>query len=214
MKTGLKNAKAFSVWIVDDNYELACTYKQIVEASEDFQVTRLFTSAEELLQALRKEEPEIVLMDIELPGKNGVECTRQLKRQWPEIKIIMVTVHEDNELVFDALKAGAVGYITKAFNHFQIIDSLNEVVNGGAPMSSKIARMVIRSFHKNFNSPLTQREEQILKLVVSGKTFSQISEELFIARETTKSHIRNIYHKLEVNCRADAITVATTKRLL
>jgi DNA-binding NarL/FixJ family response regulator len=214
MKKNLKNTKTFSVWIVDDNYELACTYQQIIEASGDFQVRRLFTSAEELLHALKGEEPEIVLMDIELPGKNGVECTRILKRQWSGIKIIMVTVHEDNELVFDALKAGAIGYITKASNDFQIMESLHELVNGGAPMSSRIARMVIQSFHKNFNSPLTQREEQILKLVVSGKTFSQISEELFIARETTKSHVRNIYHKLEVNCRADAISVAAANRLL
>jgi DNA-binding NarL/FixJ family response regulator len=214
MKNILRNTGAFSVWIVDDNYELATTYQQIIEASGDFQVTRLFTSAEDLLHNLKSEEPEIVLMDIELPGKNGVECTRILKRQWPEIKIIMVTVHEDNELVFDALKAGALGYVTKASNDFQLMESLHELVNGGAPMSSKIARMVIHSFHKNFNSPLTQREEQILKLVVAGKTFSQIAEELFIARETTKSHVRNIYQKLEVNCRADAISVATTKRLL
>jgi DNA-binding NarL/FixJ family response regulator len=202
------------VWIVDDNHDLAETYRQIIESTGDYCVTRIFNSAEEVIRGLKGSAPRIVLMDIELPGKNGVECTRLIKRHWPTVNVVMVTVHEDNDLVFDALKAGASGYITKTAGHEQIIHSLNEIVNGGAPMSSKIARMVIERFHKNQNSPLTTREEQILKLVVAGKTFSQISDELFIARETTKTHIRNIYNKLQVHCRADAISVASTSRFL
>jgi len=202
------------VWIIDDNHDLAVTYRQIVESTGDYCVTRIFTSAERMLRELKGPAPRIVLMDIELPGKNGVECTRVIKRHWPTVNVVMVTIHEDNDLVFDALKAGASGYITKTAGHEQIIHSLNEIMNGGAPMSSKIARMVIQRFHKNQNSPLTTREEQILRLVVAGKTFSQISDELFIARETTKTHVQNIYGKLQVHCRADAISVASTGKFL
>ena len=202
------------MWIVDDNHGLAATYRHIVESTGDYCVTRIFTSAELMIRGLKGQAPRIVLMDIELPGKNGVESTRVIKRHWPTVDVVMVTVHEDNDLVFDALKAGASGYITKTAGHEQIIHSLDEIMNGGAPMSSKIARMVIQRFHKNQNSPLTTREEQILKLVVAGKTFSQISNELFIARETTKTHIKNIYNKLQVHCRADAISVASTSKFL
>lgn len=203
------------IWIVEDDPFLRESYTNIINQSDRFLITRSFRKGEEAVRNLKTNQPpEIILMDIELPGKNGVDCTAIIKEQFPEILIIMVTVYEDSELVFNSLKAGASGYITKSANYEQLISALNEIHDGGAPMSSNIARMVIQSFHKNYKSPLSKREAEILQLVASGKTFTQISEELFIARETTKTHVRNIYRKLEVNCRADAIAKANKEHFI
>jgi DNA-binding NarL/FixJ family response regulator len=203
-----------SVWIVEDDPFLRESFRDIVNTSQEFSVTGAFRSGEEAIKELKLTQPEFILMDIELPGMNGVECTSIVKRAHQKIQVVMVTVYEDTELVFNSLKAGASGYITKSSNFEQIISSLKEIRDGGAPMSSKIAKMVIGSFHINYESPLTKREAEILKLVASGKTFTQISEQLFIARETTKTHVRNVYRKLEVNSRADAIARANREHLI
>lgn len=202
------------VWIVEDDLFLRNSFTEIVNSSEDFVVSGAFRSGEDAIRQLKADQPDFVLMDIELPGKNGVESTQAIKQIAQDIQVIMVTVYEDTELVFNSLKAGASGYITKSANVGQIIDGLREIRDGGAPISSKIARMVIDSFHINHQSPLTKREEEILRMVAQGKTFTQISGQLFIARETTKTHVRNIYKKLEVNCRADAIARANKEHLI
>lgn len=197
------------IWIVEDDPFLRESYTSIINTSANFQVTQTFRTGEEVFKALAKNRPAMILMDIELPGMNGVQCTEMVKEKYPDITVIMVTVYDDSELVFNSLRSGASGYITKSSNHEQLLNAIAEIASGGAPMSSKIAKMVIDSFHKNPDSPLSKREAQILQLVASGKTFTQISEQLFIARETTKTHVRNIYKKLEVSCKADAIAKAT-----
>jgi DNA-binding NarL/FixJ family response regulator len=202
------------VWIVEDDVFLRNSFTEIINSTEDFIVSGAFRSGEDALKQLRASQPDFVLMDIELPGKNGVDSTLAIKQSAPNVQVIMVTVYEDTDLVFNSLKAGASGYITKSANVGQIINGLREIRDGGAPISSKIARMVIDSFHINHQSPLTKREEEILRMVAQGKTFTQISGELFIARETTKTHVRNIYKKLEVNCRADAIARANKEHLI
>ncbi len=209
-----ENTKPKSVWIVEDDAYLRESYTQIINSSTDFVVTRSFRSGEEAVMEIKSSQPDLVLMDIELPGKSGVECTSALISKCPGLLIVMVTVYEDTELVFNSLKAGALGYITKSSDYLQLLNSLSQIVEGGSPMSSKIARMVIESFHKNPASPLSKRESEILTLVAEGKTFSQVSEQLFIARETSKTHIRNIYRKLGVNCRADAIARATKEHFI
>lgn len=202
------------VWIVEDDLFLRNSFTEIISSTDDFVVSGAFRSGEDALRQLKTSQPDFVLMDIELPGKNGVESTLAIKQAAPHVQVIMVTVYEDTELVFNSLKAGASGYITKSANVGQIINGLREIRDGGAPISSKIARMVIDSFHINHQSPLTKREEEILRMVAQGKTFTQISGQLFIARETTKTHVRNIYKKLEVNCRADAIARANKEHLI
>jgi len=202
------------VWIVEDDLFLRNSFTEIINSTDDFVVSGAFRSGEDALRQLKTSQPDFVLMDIELPGKNGVESTLAIKQSAPHVQVIMVTVYEDTELVFNSLKAGASGYITKSANVGQIINGLREIRDGGAPISSKIARMVIDSFHINHQSPLTKREEEILRMVAQGKTFTQISGQLFIARETTKTHVRNIYKKLEVNCRADAIARANKEHLI
>lgn len=202
------------VWIVEDDSYLREGYAAIINSSPDFAVTRSFRTGEEAIAEIKSHQPDLILMDIELPGRNGVECTAALKEKHPRLLIVMVTVYEDTELVFNSLKAGASGYITKSSDYEQLLHGLKEIVNGGSPISSRIARMVIESFHRNYDSPLSKRESEILKLVAEGKTFTQIAEKLFIARETTKTHVRNIYRKLEVNCRADAIAKANKEHFI
>jgi DNA-binding NarL/FixJ family response regulator len=202
------------VLIVEDDQEIRNSFSLIVNSSQKFMVVNSYGNCEEAIENISRDKPEIVLMDIELPGINGIQGTKAIKDKFPHIDIVMVTVYEDSELVFEALKAGAAGYITKSANYMELLSALDEIVKGGAPMSSRIARMVIDNFHVNPNSPLTKRETEILQLISEGKTYTQISEELFISKETAKTHIKNIYSKLQVNCKSEAIAKATQEKLI
>ena len=200
--------------IVEDDQEIRNSFTLIVNSSQKFMVVNAYGKCEEAIDALNRDKPEIILMDIELPGINGIQGTKIVKDKAPHTEVIMVSVYEDSELVFEALKAGASGYITKSANYMELLGALEEIIRGGAPMSSKIARMVIDNFHVNPNSPLTKRETEILQLISEGKTYTQISEELFISKETAKTHIKNIYSKLQVNSKSEAIAKATQERLI
>ncbi|AYB34387.1 MAG TPA: response regulator transcription factor [Chryseolinea sp.] len=202
------------VMIVEDDQEIRNSFTLIVNSSQKFMVVNAYGSAEDAIANLNRDKPEIVLMDIELPGVNGIHGTKVIKDKSPHTDIIMVSVYEDSELVFEALKAGASGYITKSANYMELLSALDEIVKGGAPMSSRIARMVIDNFHVNPNSPLTKRETEILQLISEGKTYTQISEELFISKETAKTHIKNIYSKLQVNSKSEAIAKANLEKLI
>ena len=202
------------IMIVEDDKEIRNSFSLIVNSSQKFTVVNAVGSCEDAIALLNRDKPEIVLMDIELPGMNGIQGTKVIKDKSPHTDIIMVTVYEDSELVFEALKAGASGYITKSANYMELLSALEEIVKGGAPMSSRIARMVIDNFHVNPNSPLTKRETEILQLISEGKTYTQISEELFISKETAKTHIKNIYSKLQVNSKSEAIAKANLEKLI
>lgn len=202
------------VMIVEDDQEIRNSFTLIVNSSQKFMVVNAYGTAEEAIANLNRDKPEIVLMDIELPGVNGIHGTKVIKDKSPHTDLIMVSVYEDSELVFEALKAGASGYITKSANYMELLSALEEIVKGGAPMSSRIARMVIDNFHVNPNSPLTKRETEILQLISEGKTYTQISEELFISKETAKTHIKNIYSKLQVNSKSEAIAKANLEKLI
>jgi DNA-binding NarL/FixJ family response regulator len=154
-------------------------------------------------------------MDIELPGTNGIDAIPLVKKQLPNCLIIVVTVYENDELVFKALCNGASGYLTKNVKSEKLIESIHEVLKGGAPMSSNIARLVVSSFHRNINSnPLTPREQEVLELLASGKSYTSIADKLFVDKETIRTHIKNIYVKLEVHSKADAIAKAKKDRLI
>lgn len=202
------------VVIVEDDQEIRESFTLIVNSSQRFNVVRAYGNCEDAVAALNRDKPEIVLMDIELPGMNGIKGTRLIRDKSPLTEVIMVTVYEDSDLVFEALKAGASGYITKSANYTELLGALEEIVRGGAPMSSRIARMVIDNYHINPNSPLTKRETTILQLISEGKTYTQISEELFISKETAKTHIKNIYSKLQVNSKSEAIAKANHNKLI
>jgi len=203
------------VLIVEDDPEIRNSFSLIVNSSPMFFVVSTYGSCEEAIKHLNADKPDIVLMDIELPGgMNGIQGTKIIKDKSPQSDIIMVTVYEDSELVFDALKSGASGYITKSANYLELLTALEEIMKGGAPMSSKIARLVIDNFHVNPNSPLTKRETEILTLISEGKTYTQISEELFISKETSKTHIKNIYSKLQVKSKSEALAKASLEKLI
>jgi DNA-binding NarL/FixJ family response regulator len=203
------------VLIVEDDKEIRNSFLLIVNSSEQFSVINAYGSCEEAIKHINHDKPDIILMDIELPGgMNGIQGTKTIKDKHPHIDIIMVTVYEDSDLVFEALKAGAAGYITKSANYRELLSALEEIMRGGAPMSSKIARLVIDNFHVNPNSPLTKRETEILQLISEGKTYTQISEELFISKETSKTHIKNIYAKLQVRSKSEALAKANLEKLI
>lgn len=203
------------VLIIEDDPEIRHSFEVIVNTSANFVVVNTYSTCEAAIKHLASDRPDIVLMDIGLPGgMSGIQGTKIIKEKSPSTEIVMVTVYEDSELVFEALKSGAAGYITKSANYQELLAALDEMIRGGAPMSSKIARMVIDNFHVNPNSPLTKRETEILTLIAEGKTYTQISEELFISKETSKTHIKNIYSKLQVKCKSEAIAKATLEKLI
>lgn len=202
------------VVIIEDDQEIRESFSLIVNSSQRFAVVGAYGNCEDAIASLNRDKPEIVLMDIELPGINGIKGTQIIRDKSNSTEVIMVTVYEDSDLVFEALKAGASGYITKSANYTELLIALEEIVRGGAPMSSRIARMVIDNYHINPNSPLTKRETTILQLISEGKTYTQISEELFISKETAKTHIKNIYSKLQVNSKSEAIAKANHDKLI
>jgi DNA-binding NarL/FixJ family response regulator len=200
--------------IVEDNDVVRDGLQLLINSMSDHTVVGAYDCCEKAIKNLSHDQPEVILMDLDLPGMSGIEGIHRIKKSNPEIHIIVLTVHEDSEMVFEALCAGASGYITKNANHARLLDAIDEVQSGGAPMSSQIARMVVDSFQRNHNSPLTSRETEVLELLAKGKSYSIIAEELFIHKETVKSHIKNIYFKLQVSSKAEALEFARKNRLI
>lgn len=202
------------VVIIEDDADLANGFSLIINSSDKFQVIRTYNNCEDAVKALKYDKPDVVLMDIQLPGMNGLKGTQAIKAYSHAIEVVIVTVYEDSEFVFEALKAGASGYITKSANYTELLSALEEIVKGGAPMSSRIARMVIENFRVNPDSPLSRRESEIIQLISQGKTYTQIADQLHISKETAKTHIRNIYQKLQVNSKSEALARAAQNRLI
>jgi DNA-binding NarL/FixJ family response regulator len=202
------------VVIIEDDKILLQAYKQLIEAEEGIAVVNGYTSFEHAEKYLNDDNPDIILLDIQLPGISGIEAIPKIKRQLPKVHVLMLTVFESEQQLFQALANGASGYITKDSSSQKIIDSIFEVKDGGGPMSTNIARMVVRSFQKNMESPLSKRETEILRLITDGKKRSEIADELFIELETVKTHIKNIYTKLDVHSRSKAINIARKNKLI
>lgn len=200
--------------IVEDNDAVREGFSLIINSVSQYYVVNAYDNAEDAIKNLKKDKPDIMLMDLELPGMNGIEAIGIIKKSNPNIYLIVNTIYENSELVFQALCSGASGYITKNTSHSELLNAIDEVINGGAPMSSKIAKMVVSSFQKNPNSPLSNRETEVLELLSQGKSYSMIAQELFITKETAKSHIKNIYSKLQVNSKSEAIAKATKEKLI
>ncbi|MDH3710865.1 MAG: response regulator transcription factor [Cyclobacteriaceae bacterium] len=202
------------ICIIEDNDVVREGFALLIDSVNEFEVVGTYATCEEAIRKLKDDHPDVILMDIELPGINGIEGSTRIKKLHPDVHIIVITVHENSELVFEALCAGACGYITKNTEYSRLIDSIKEAMNGGAPMSSNIARMVVESFQKNQNTPLTSRETQVLELLSKGKSYTVIADELFIHKETVKSHIKNIYFKLQVHSKAEAIEKALKNKFI
>jgi DNA-binding NarL/FixJ family response regulator len=206
--------KNTGIVIIEDDEVLRNAYTTLINDVEGFHVVNSYGSFEDAEKFIVNDSPAVVMLDIELPGASGIEAILWIKKKLPKSYIIMLTVYESEEQIFNALSNGASGYLTKNSPITKIIDSIREVCDGGGPMSINVARMVIKSFQKNPQSPLSKRETQILEMVSEGKSRSQIANDLFIDSETVKTHIKNVYIKLDVNSKADAIKAARKDKLI
>ena len=200
--------------VIEDDQIIREGYSLLIGQTEGYQVVNSYGSFDESVKTIAEDNPDVVLLDIELPGTNGIQAIPKLKKMLPHAYILILTVYESEKMIFEALANGASGYLTKNTPAAKIIDSIREVREGGGPMSVNIARMVIKSFQRNQESPLSKRETQILENIADGKSRSQIARDLFIDLETVRSHIKNIYLKLDVNSRADAIKTAKENKLI
>jgi RNA polymerase sigma factor (sigma-70 family) len=200
---------AIFVSIVEDNEKLRGTLARVLNRAEGFSCASQYPSAEDALKDLPNVKPDVVLMDINLPGINGVECVRQLKKIMPQVLIMMLTVYEDTENIFDALAAGASGYLLKRTTGAELLNAIREVQRGGSPMTAHIARKVVQSFQRNAPAQpaenLSEREQQVLDLLSQGLMYKEIADKLQISYETVHTYIRRIYEKLRVRTRTEAV---------
>ena len=201
------------VAIVEDLDEIRNGLAYLIGASDGFDCVATFTNAEDALRELPRLRPDTVLMDVGLPGMSGIACIRELKQDVPDIQFMMLTVFEDDETIFQSLQAGATGYILKKTPPAKILESLKDLHDGGSPMSGEIARKVVQAFQKMGQSKkevenLTAREQEILSYLAKGYRYKEIAEALFVSVETVRTHIRNIYEKLQVRSRTEAVLKA------
>lgn len=197
------------VALVEDNTRLRQQLAQLIGEAPGFTCVGACADAENALATLPAAAPDVVLMDIQLPGLSGVGCVARLKDRLPEVKVVMLTAYDDSETIFQALENGASGYLLKRTPPAELLRSIQEVQNGGAPMNSHIARLVVQSFHRRGFSPrpsenLTAREEEVLRLVAQGFINKEIAESLGISLETVRQHLKNCYAKLHVRTRTEA----------
>ena len=199
-----------SVAVVEDDRGLREQLVQILDAAPDIECVGSFATAEEALKRIPALNPDVVLMDIKLPGMSGIRCAAELRKMSPALSIIMVTVYEDSERIFMALKAGANGYLVKSSPPGQLLEAIRDVYTGGSPMSSHIARKVVQHFHGIGPSPtesenLSPREQQVLDLLSSGFIYKEIGDKLNIGVETVRTYVKNICQKMHVRSRVEAV---------
>lgn len=202
------------VVIIEDNAPLNDIFRESINESASYRVVGSYLNCEDALALLKEDRPDVVLMDIELPGMNGIQGTKEIRKLLPKTMIIVVTVYENSEFVFDALCAGAVGYLTKNATMDKLLNALDEAFEGGAPMSINIAKMVVDSFRKAPDSILTERETDVLSMLSRGNSYKSIALSLDISPNTIKYHVKNIYIKLQVTCKEDAISEASKRKLI
>jgi DNA-binding NarL/FixJ family response regulator len=198
-----------NVGIVEDDPQLRAVFAELVESAEGMTCIGSYENAERALEALPSVGVEVVLMDINLPGISGIECTRRLKERLPAMHVVMLTTFDDSELIFESLKAGATGYVLKRALASQIVTAVRDVCDGGAPMSGAIAHKVVQFFRQNQSASevqtLTEREREVLAALSEGQQYKEIAHHLSISINTVRKYIKSIYEKLHVNTRTDAV---------
>ncbi|WP_285056022.1 response regulator [Pedobacter ginsengisoli] len=200
--------------IIEDDETIREGYAYLINHTSPYTVVSTYPSFDIARHKIIKDNPDVIILDIQLPGTSGIDALPVLKKLFPHVYIIMLTVYETEKIILDALANGASGYFTKNTSSVKIIEAIKEVMQGGGPMSPDVAKTVIMSLQKNQNSPLTKRETQILELISKGKDRGEIAQELFIEIETVKTHVKNIYIKLNVNSKSEAINIARQNRLI
>ena len=203
------------VCIIEDDKDIREALTLLLDGSPGFRCTRAFAGCRDAFRSLAALQPDVLLLDIELPGITGIEGLPQLRKLVPEMDIIMLTVHDEDRLIFDSLCAGASGYLLKTTPPLKLLAAIAEVRRGGAPMSASVARRVISSFKSDTrDTALTPRETEILSHLCEGKSYKMIADALFITTGTVHCHIKRIYKKLQVHSNAEAVATALRDRLV
>src|ERR1035437_10042706 len=204
--------KNISVVIFEDNYLLRDGYYQLINGMPGFTCVGAYDNAADLLFKMKRSEPEVVLMDIDMPGISGIEAVQIIKENFPNIHIIMQTVFEDDDKIFRAIQAGAGGYILKKIPPSKILEAISEIYNGGAPMTPSIASKTLQLFRSGLkplpdkkHAQLNERQTEILECIVNGLSYKLIAEKLFISVDTVRYHVKNIYETLQVHSRFELI---------
>ncbi len=224
MKTNFRNisttastATVTTVALVEDQKDLCQSWVQIIDSFDGFKCTCTCDSAEKAVRVIPEARPDVILMDIRLPCMSGIECTSRLKELLPETPIVILTVLDDDELIFRALEAGADGYLLKRSKPADLRAALQDVLAGGAPMSSAIALRVVRSFRRPPANPqnqthLSTRETEVLDLLSRGLSNKEIADQMRLSVETVRSYLKTVYEKLHVHCRIEAVMRFTANR--
>ena len=214
--------KDIRVAIFEDNKLLRDALQAILDGTPGYTCSGTFTDGNRWKDDIKRSEPEVVLMDIEMPGLNGIDVTKLISESFPQIKILIQTVFNDNERIFSALCAGASGYILKTDPPHKYLEAISDVYQGGAPISAGVAKKMLGFFSNknvilvspgNTDYHLSQRENEILQLMIKGDSYPVIAEKVFISYETVRSHVKHIYKKLHVASRSEAVTKAIQQRL-
>ena len=206
--------------IFDDNIKRRESLEMLIDLSDDMICVGSFPDCSNVLNNIDKSEPDLVLMDIDMPNVNGIEGVTIIRTKYPNLKILMQTVFEDDEKLFACIRAGADGYILKKTQPLELLDAINEALEGGAPMTSSIARQVLRfvgsteNKQKSEDFKLTARETEILSLLVQGLSYKMIASRCFVSLPTVNSHVQHIYEKLQVNTAVEAVTKAIGNKIV
>ncbi len=201
-----------TVAVIDDDEKLLELLTQWIDEAPGFACVGSYVDAESAIFRLGRVPPDVVLVDINLPGLNGIECVNQLKDSLPQTQFVMLTAYEDSDYVFDALASGATGYLLKSTNRKALLSALDEVYSGGSPMTSSIARKVVESLSRpipvrNPSDELSKRETEVLRLLAQGYLYKEIAADLGISYQTVNTHVRRIYEKLHVHSRGQAVAL-------
>ena len=207
------------VSIVEDVGEVREGLALLINGADDFSTLGLYGSVEAVIEDVGSNRPDIVLMDIGLPGMSGVDGVRFLKAKYPDLRVLMLTVYDNNDRVFDAICAGADGYLLKTTPPAQLLDALRDIVAGGAPMSPTISRRVLKMFQRSHGMSsgefdLSQRESEILHHLIDGNSYKMIAGKLSISAHTVNFHLKNIYRKLHVNSKSEAVATALRNKIV
>jgi DNA-binding NarL/FixJ family response regulator len=205
--------------LYEDNPQLREGLTMLLNGSEGFEVVGAFKNCNSIEDEVDTFEPDVILMDIDMPGTNGIEGLKRIRKVNSKVKVLMLTVFDDNKNVFEAIRSGANGYVLKKTPPARLIEYINEAHSGGAPMTSSIATQVLRMFSdmnatqgEDYN--LSEREKQVLQLLVNGYSYKMIASDMFIAIDTVRSHIKKIYEKLHVNSKSEAVAKAFKDKIV